>query len=84
MKEKRHNYIWGLSPANIITLLILLSSVAGTAVLAQYRISEVEKKTESLMNEQKKDKDVQNKIRTDVAVIKSIVQRMERRRRENN
>lgn len=88
MTEKRHNYLWGLSPANIITVFVILTGIVGAEAVDHFRIATLEKETEIMKKEHRKDKDVMIKISTDVAVIKSAVKRMERRsyrrRRETN
>ncbi len=80
MKEKRHNYLWGLSPGNIITLGLVLISVIGTAAVAQYKISD----NASHIVEMKKDRKTQdeklNTVQRDIAVIKAVVLRIERQR----
>ena len=80
MKEQRHNYLWGLSPGNIITLGLVLISVIGTAAVAQYKISD----NTSHITEMKKDRRTQERklgqVQQDIAVIKAVVLRIERQR----
>ena len=80
MPEKRHNYIWGLSPGNIITLGLILASIIGTATVAQYKISDNTAHISEMKKERRKQDDKLNNVQRDVAVIKAVVLRIERKR----
>ena len=79
MKEQRKNYLWGLSPGNIITMVLIISSVIGSAAIAQYRISENANKIEDMQKEKRTQKEKITVLSSDMAVVKAVVLRIEKR-----
>lgn len=49
--ERRHNYIAGLSPANVITLAVLASGLVGTGYVALDDIAEHKQQIKQLREE---------------------------------
>ena len=82
--EKRHNYLWGLSPGNIITVFVILTSIVGAEAVDHFRIATLEERADKTETKQNREHEIISKISTDVAVIKAAVKRIERRRRRDN